>query len=157
VVHLRDRRPDLPRGFVDVVESALSPDPERRPRSAGAFERALAQTLEAAATAPGRARRPPSSAVVPGGGAQGLAADNRHQPLTSFVGRRAELERCVSLLARSRLLTLTGAPGSGKTRLGQRLAERMLGEGLDSVWFVDLTPLVERAQVERALASAAGC
>jgi non-specific serine/threonine protein kinase len=156
IVHLRDRRPDLPKRFVDVVESALSPDPERRPRSAGAFERALAQTLESDVAPGGSATPTAYSAMSLGRNASRLVMNNLPQPLTSFVGRRMELERCVSLLARSRLLTLTGAPGCGKTRLGLRLAESILGDGFDAVWFVDLTPLVERAQVERALASAVG-
>jgi len=142
IAHLRDRRPDLPRSFVDVVELALSPDPERRHRSAGAFERALAQTLDAAALPRGASKRP--------------AANNLPQPLTSFVGRQRELESCLALIPRSRIFTLTGSPGSGKTRLGLRLAEVMLDSGLEAVWFVDLAPLVERAHVERALASAAG-
>jgi non-specific serine/threonine protein kinase len=156
VVHLRDRRPDLPRRFVDVVESLLSPDAERRPGSAGALEQALAQTIEADAPAGGAAARVAAPPVIPGREASHLAANNLPQTLTSFVGRERELERCGSLLERCRLLTLTGAPGSGKTRLALRVAESMLGAGLDAVWFVDLTPLVERAEVERALASASG-
>ena len=42
------------------------------------------------------------------------------QPLTSFVGRTAEKRAVQHLLTQSRLLTLTGAGGSGKTRLGKK-------------------------------------
>jgi serine/threonine-protein kinase len=50
---LRDRRPDLPGGFVRVVERALESRPERRFASAGEFERALLRMGEPEATAPG--------------------------------------------------------------------------------------------------------
>src|SRR5262245_50399373 len=48
---------------------------------------------------------------------------NLPAPLTSFVGRRAELEESGRLLAAGRLLTVVGPPGVGKTRLALRLAE----------------------------------
>jgi len=48
-----------------------------------------------------------------------------------------------SLLAKSRLLTLVGAGGVGKTRLGLEIAEDVLNEFKDGVWFVELGPLYE--------------
>src|SRR5579884_823907 len=58
--------------------------------------------------------------------------------VTSFVGRQHELARVKELLATSRLLTLTGAGGSGKTRLSVQAAADLVDHYPDGVWFVDL-------------------
>ncbi|MEN8114779.1 MAG: BTAD domain-containing putative transcriptional regulator [Actinomycetota bacterium] len=58
--------------------------------------------------------------------------------LTSFVGRRIELIEVGVLLADTRLVTLVGAGGSGKTRLGVEFARAAIGDFPDGVWFVDL-------------------
>ena len=72
------------------------------------------------------------------------ASLNRHEmPLqrTSFVGRERELAQAAELLERSRLLTLTGAPGSGKTRLALRLATDHQDGFPDGSFFVPLAPV----------------
>ena len=63
-----------------------------------------------------------------------------HQ-LTSFIGRERELQVLKGLLERSRLLTLTGPGGSGKTRLGLQLAAEVTGGFPDGVYFVALAPV----------------
>ncbi|GMV03947.1 MAG: hypothetical protein AMXMBFR53_02290 [Gemmatimonadota bacterium] len=77
--------------------------------------------------------------------------------LTSFVGRAREMEDLEGLLSRSRLLTLTGAGGSGKTRLAQALAaawpRRAPGE---PVAWVELAPVEDPALVPTAVAEALG-
>ena len=60
--------------------------------------------------------------------------------LTRFVGRGRELEDLTQLVHSARLLTLTGAGGSGKTRLAEELATRF-GSTFDRVGWVDLAPL----------------
>ncbi len=62
-------------------------------------------------------------------------------PLTRFVGRESELAEAAALLAETRLLTLTGPGGAGKTRLALRLASAAAREFPDGVWFVDFSPL----------------
>src|SRR5690349_4521572 len=64
--------------------------------------------------------------------------------LTSFVGRRTELDGVKRLLAESRLVTLTGVGGTGKTRLAVRAATQLCRAFPDGVWLVDLTSV--RAQ-----------
>jgi predicted ATPase len=73
---------------------------------------------------------------------------------SDFVGRQTELAALVGLLPRSRLLTLTGAGGSGKTRLALQLAAEALDRFPDGAWFVDLSPLADGSLVPQALAAA---
>ena len=76
--------------------------------------------------------------------------------LTSFVGRRKELLELREVFASSRLLSLTGAGGVGKTRLAIRLARDLLNEFSDGVWLVDLAPLSAPDLVAQTIATALG-
>lgn len=85
--------------------------------------------------------------------------DVRHNlPLevTSFVGRERELAQAWHLLPATRLLTLTGAGGCGKTRLALRVAAELVGAYPDGVWLVELAALTDSALVPRAVASVLG-
>ena len=75
-----------------------------------------------------------------------------------FVGRRAELDALEQRLAGgTRLLTLTGPPGTGKTRLSLQLAERLAARAETRMTcFVDLTPASGRADLVHMVASAVG-
>lgn len=64
-------------------------------------------------------------------------------PLTSFVGRDAELAELRRLVDGNRLVTLTGSGGVGKTRLALQLAEEFVDRFRDGAWCVDLTPISE--------------
>jgi len=61
--------------------------------------------------------------------------------LTSFIGRQREMEQIKSLLAQTRLLTLVGPGGTGKTRLALETAAKLIDQFLDGVWLVELAPL----------------
>jgi predicted ATPase/class 3 adenylate cyclase len=76
--------------------------------------------------------------------------------LSGFVGREGELAEVHSLLESSRLVTLTGAGGSGKTRLALQIAAEMLDGSGEGVWFVDLAKIAESEHVPGAVASALG-
>ena len=69
--------------------------------------------------------------------------NNLPTALTRFIGREAELDRVVDAVRGSRLVTLTGVGGVGKTRLSQEAARRVLDEHPDGVWFIDLAPLTD--------------
>lgn len=77
-------------------------------------------------------------------------------PSTPIVGRARELAETAELLAQHRLLTLTGAGGSGKTRLALDLATALAGRFPDGVFWVPLQALRDPALVESAIATAVG-
>jgi len=74
--------------------------------------------------------------------------------LTSFIGRERELAEAAALLRNSRLLTLTGAGGCGKTRLALELAGQHRGDFADGVWPVELAALGEPELIGPAVAQA---
>lgn len=76
--------------------------------------------------------------------------------LTSFVGRQRELAELGALLMKTRLLTINGVGGSGKTRLALELAGERLNAYPDGVWLVELAALTDGALVVQALAKAVG-
>ena len=76
--------------------------------------------------------------------------------LSAFVGREPELTRVRSLVASSRLVTLTGAGGCGKTRLALQVAAELLGTARDGVWFVGLASLTDAAEIPDAVAAVLG-
>ncbi|UCC53337.1 MAG: AAA family ATPase, partial [Anaerolineaceae bacterium] len=75
---------------------------------------------------------------------------------TSFVGREKEIAEVKRLLETTRLLTLTGPPGTGKTRLGLRVAADVLNEFADGVYFVELAPISDAALVTSTIAQLFG-
>jgi predicted ATPase/DNA-binding SARP family transcriptional activator len=104
------------------------------------------QTLEAAIL---RQDVPPPTAAADA--ARGLPV-----ALTSFVGRSAELDDVLALLRRSRLVSLVGVGGVGKTRLAIEVARRAVDDLIDSVVFVDLAALQDPAHVVPHVASTLG-
>lgn len=74
--------------------------------------------------------------------------------LTSFVGREHEIAESIRLLSTSRLLTLTGPGGAGKTRLALQVAADILGGYTDGVWLVELATLFDTAFVPQRVATA---
>ncbi|MBI5876098.1 MAG: tetratricopeptide repeat protein [Chloroflexi bacterium] len=82
--------------------------------------------------------------------------NNLPTQLTSFIGREAEVAEVRHLLDTTRLLTLMGAGGVGKTRLALQVAAEELVAFPDGVWFVELAPLADPALVPSTIASAVG-
>jgi predicted ATPase/DNA-binding NarL/FixJ family response regulator len=78
------------------------------------------------------------------------------EPLSSFVGRARELAEVAALLPTTRLLTLTGAGGCGKTRLALQVAAEWRDHQPGGVCLVDLAPLADPDLVPQAVAAALG-
>lgn len=85
-----------------------------------------------------------------------VARSHVPRPLTTFVGQAGQLDQCARLLHKSRLLTVTGIGGLGKTRLSLEMANACSGDYLDGVWFVDLAPITDPGLVSQAVALVLG-
>jgi predicted ATPase/class 3 adenylate cyclase/DNA-binding CsgD family transcriptional regulator len=88
--------------------------------------------------------------------ATNVAAHNLPPQFTSFIGRDAQLIEARELLAEGRLVTLTGAGGSGKTRLAVQVAMQLAAGYADGVWYVDLAPITDPDMAPIASARALG-
>ena len=88
----------------------------------------------------------------------GSARDLLPASFTSFVGRDEQLERIVELLASSRLITLVGPGGAGKTRLSVEAgrAMRARGAATDGIWLAELAPVLNGSEVAQAVSDAIG-
>lgn len=85
------------------------------------------------------------------------AAEVRHNlqsERTTFVGRDTDIAELIRLLAHSRLVTITGTGGVGKTRVAIATAARSLGNSWSEAWFVDLAPLSDGEFVASKIAHA---
>jgi predicted ATPase len=85
-----------------------------------------------------------------------LNATNLPVQPTPFVGRKQELSQVLALLSSHYLVTLTGAGGSGKTRLALQAAAEIVEEYPDGVWFVSLAAVRDPQLVEPTIAQAVG-
>jgi predicted ATPase/class 3 adenylate cyclase len=81
--------------------------------------------------------------------------NNLPPQLTSFVGRD-EVASAVALLSRTRLLTLTGPGGTGKTRLSLAVASDVIAANPGGVWFVPLAAVTEPELIASSIATAVG-
>ncbi|WP_455680002.1 AfsR/SARP family transcriptional regulator [Streptomyces rubrogriseus] len=97
--------------------------------------------------------RGPAAAPVPEGF---RPRGNLRARLTSFVGRDGDVERLRADLAATRLVTLLGPGGAGKTRLSQEAAEGAGDAARDGVWLAELAPVDDPADVPEAVLTAVG-
>lgn len=81
---------------------------------------------------------------------------NLPRPLTSFIGRASQVQELSELIAYARCVTLTGAGGTGKTRLAIQVGHAQYAAFADGVWFIDLSPLANPEQVPQAAARVLG-
>lgn len=121
--------PDVPPALEAVILRLLAKEPDDRFASASQ----VAQALDAAA-AP--------------------ALSNLPSPLTTFIGHRQELADLDQALASSRLISLTGSGGCGKSRLALELAFRVRPRFPQGVWLVELAQLADPSLMPAAVATA---
>src|SRR5262249_17541726 len=112
-------------------------------------------------TPPARVRaanhpRPGKTFVRSLSGRPSRVPNNLPLPLSSFVGRVRETAEISRLLGTTRLLTLTGTGGCGKTRLALQAAEDLRESYPAGIWLVELAPLADPALVPQAVAVALG-
>src|SRR6202045_3518196 len=81
---------------------------------------------------------------------------NLPEPVSELIGRDVELDEILDLGTSHRLVTLTGAGGIGKTRVGLEVARRLLPNMVDGVWAIELAPLSDPELVPVAVATALG-
>jgi predicted ATPase len=84
------------------------------------------------------------------------APNNLPVQLSSFIGREQQIEWGVALLGETRLLTLTGAGGCGKTRLAQRIAAEVVDRFSDGVWWAELASVTDERLVGDSVATTLG-
>jgi predicted ATPase/DNA-binding SARP family transcriptional activator/DNA-binding CsgD family transcriptional regulator len=133
----------------DSLKEALSRELGTEP---AASSRALREEI-AAGRFPTREAPPLGS---PSKRPSGAGKHNLSAPRTSFVGRERELMEVKRALSMTRLLTLTGTGGSGKTRLALEVARHLVGAYQDGVWLVELAGLSDSELVPQAVAGALG-
>ncbi len=143
---LTDLKPDWPEHLGRIIGRCLQKDPDDRYQSAVEVRDAL-QALEGEAT---------------------MARNNRSHnlpvQLTSFIGREREMAEVTGLIvgdavheaSGTRLLTLTGPGGTGKTRLALQVAAGLVERFPDGVWLVELAALADPSLVSQTVASAMG-
>ena len=112
---------------------------------------------DAIATIPGRGYRfTPEIARANESSPRVSQRHNLPRQLTSFIGHDDDLDEYAVLLDQTRLFTLTGIGGCGKSRLAIKLAERVLSSFPDGVWYVDLAPLLDADRVPLTVATTLG-
>ncbi len=82
--------------------------------------------------------------------------NNLPQQTTSFIGRGGEVAEIKALMRKSRLVTLVGSGGAGKTRLSLRVAADLLAEGNDGVWLAELASLSDPSLLPQIVAQMLG-
>ena len=82
-----------------------------------------------------------------------IISNNLPVQLTTFIGREREIEDVKRLLTQSRLVTLMGTGGAGKTRLSIQVAADLIDQFQKGVWLIELAPLTDPALVVQAVAS----
>jgi len=138
-----ENRPEVPSYVAEAVRKLLAKNPADRYTTAADFVRAINSPSTDAATLSFEVPKP-------------QVATNLPKDRTRFIGRNQELSDCTHVLESSRLLTLAGLGGCGKTRLAIKVAESLTRKFPGGVWFVDLAPLTETSRVVGAVAQVLG-
>jgi predicted ATPase/serine/threonine protein kinase/DNA-binding CsgD family transcriptional regulator/Tfp pilus assembly protein PilF len=165
---LHQKAPTVSATVEHVVFKALAKDPQHRFANVQAFATALEEVYKAESSE--RTAYVPSSgdqnhigyttdtSQVLKGKARTASSHNLPAQLTPLIGREQEATTACALLrqAEVRLLTLTGAGGIGKTRLGLQVATNLLDDFLDGVYFIPLAPISDPDRIIPTIAQTFG-
>ena len=135
-----ENRPEVPSYVAEAVRKLLAKNPADRFTTAADFVSAIST----------------DAATLSFEGPKPHVATNLPKDRTRFIGRNQELSDCQRVLEDSRLLTLAGLGGCGKTRLAIKVAESLTSKFPAGAWFVDLAPLTETSRVVGAVAQVLG-
>ena len=127
----------------------------RQADALAAYERVRTQLMDELGVPPSPELQAAHMAVVRGE-QRATARTNLPAPVTSFVGREREIEQISAALQRSRLVTLVGPGGAGKTRLAREAVAGWLDKVADGVWLVELAPVTAESEVVPAILGALG-
>ena len=163
------REHGIPGELAAMIEQAMARDPSNRPSGAEVFgdelrevQRRMGLVVDDMAL-PGDHGEPPAIRSSSGSGLSELqpvhtpalapgSVGNLPLDTTNFVGRRNELATARKMLDTTRLLTLTGIGGVGKTRLALHLAEEMRDRFPHGLWLVELGEILDPSLVPNAIA-----
>jgi predicted ATPase/DNA-binding winged helix-turn-helix (wHTH) protein len=122
-------------------DELVKTDAGRGYRFTGTVRRIVGEPVTAPVSVPSVIAEPSSS-----------PSTNLSVPLFPLIGRERELSELQDLMSSCRLLTLTGAGGIGKTKLGFEAARLLIPKFPDGVWAIELAPLMEPELVPSAIA-----
>ncbi|MFE3059492.1 protein kinase [Nocardia sp. NPDC059239] len=166
------RKSGLPEDVCSIIEAAMARDPQDRPTVVGLGEQLRRIQLDHGFTVDEMAL-PTEPGLVPDavvssedsvllevslirGGRLRAGVGNLPLELTSFVDRRTQLSEVKNLLSSSRLVTLTGIGGVGKSRLALRVAHKMRDKFANGAWLIELGELNDAASLPDVVAAAFG-
>lgn len=101
-------------------------------------------------------QRTSPSGNAPASPALSAPPHRRPLPASPFIGRHAELSELLAIVPARRIVTLTGAPGIGKTRLALEAATRLASQFPDGTFCVELAPLTQPERITDAIFAATG-
>jgi serine/threonine protein kinase len=151
---LRVWDPEVPSWLETALLRALAKNPTERFQTAAELGAAVAAFSGDVSLQVTLDLNAPTTPAAQWGAHPRMAPNNLPKPVTPFVGRAREVAELRQIFEQSRLVTITGAGGVGKTRLALKVAEEALGRFPEGVWFVDLAALAEGREMslDRAVA-----
>jgi predicted ATPase len=152
------RESGIPSDVADIVETAMSRDPQDRPSTVALGEELQKLQSKHGVPVDDMALRPGAKSLPPQTSAPAARRPIGNLPaeLTTFVGRTTELSAVKHMLTSSRLVTLTGIGGVGKTRLALRAAAEVESTFPDGGWLVELGELHDGSVLADVVAEGLG-